>query len=130
VTKRRQVCAIPTITIPARTRSDLEFPVHLTRFEHAAWYQVNSRLRTSPQRDEAKAKAAEDALQAPLRVLDAQLAGREYILGDRFGVVDLNVASTLAWTRFGKIDLSPVPNVAAWLPRCSARPALKAAKSK
>jgi glutathione S-transferase len=63
-------------------------------------------------------------------VLDAQLAGRDYILGDRFGVVDLNLASTLAWTRVGKIDLSPVPNVAAWLPRCSARPALKAAQSK
>jgi integrase len=37
VTRRRQVCAIPTRTIPARPRSDLKFPGELTRFEHAAW---------------------------------------------------------------------------------------------
>jgi len=90
----------------------------------------NRAMLPPAQRDEAKAKAAEDALQAPLGVLNAQLQGREYVLGNRFTAVDLNLASTRAWTRFGKIDLAAHPNVAAWLARSSARPALKAAQSK
>ena len=81
-------------------------------------------------RDEAKARAAEEAVQAPLRVLDAQLAGRDYLLGSQFGIADLNVASVLLWSKPGKVDLSKHANAAAWLGRCTARPALKTAMSK
>jgi glutathione S-transferase len=81
-------------------------------------------------RDEAKARAGEEALQAPLRVLDAQLAGRDYLLGSQFGIADLNVASVLLWSKPGKVDLAKFPQLAAWLGRCTSRPALKAAMGK
>ncbi len=82
------------------------------------------------ERDEAKAKAAEDELAAPLRVLDDQLAGREYLLGPGFTIADLNVAAVLAWARMGKLALGGFPKVEAWLARCTSRPANKAARSK
>jgi len=81
-------------------------------------------------RDEAKARAAEEAVQGPLRVLDAQLGGREYLLGSEFGLADLNVASVLLWSKPGKVDLARFPQAAAWLGRCTSRPALKAAMGK
>jgi glutathione S-transferase len=81
-------------------------------------------------RDEAKARAGEEAVQAPLGVLDAQLKGREYLLGNQFGLADLNVASVLSWAKPGKVDLAKYPSVSAWLGRCTGRPAFKAALGK
>ena len=73
---------------------------------------------------EAAAKQGEAALQPPLRVLNAQLESRSYILGDSFGVADLNVASVWVTARLAQLDLSAHPNVDAWLTRCTSRPAL------
>jgi len=63
-------------------------------------------------------------LQAPLKVLDDQLASRPYLLGDRFTVADLNVAAVLSWTALIGFDMSPYPRAAAWLSRCVSRPAV------
>jgi glutathione S-transferase len=62
-------------------------------------------------------------LLAALRILDAALMGRHWLVGDRFSVADLNVASAAAIAKAMKVDLSSVPNVAAWLERCLSRPA-------
>jgi glutathione S-transferase len=82
------------------------------------------------EREEAKAREAEDELQAPLRVLNEHLAGREYLLGPAFTIADLNVAAVLQWARAGKVALGAFPNLEAWLARCVGRPAVKAARSK
>ena len=74
--------------------------------------------------EEALAKARSD-LDRPLRVLDGDLSTRPWLLGDRFTVADLNVASVLDWQRTTKLDLSPYPHVADWLSRCLGRPAFK-----
>jgi glutathione S-transferase len=74
--------------------------------------------------EEALAKARSD-LDRPLRVLDGDLSTRPWLLGDRFTVADLNVASVLDWQRTTKLDLSPYPHVADWLLRCLGRPAFK-----
>jgi glutathione S-transferase len=79
---------------------------------------------------EARAKRAEAGLQPPLRVLDAQLEGKPYLLGDAFGVADLNVASILVTARLAQLDLSAHPNVDAWLGRCLARPAVARAATR
>src|SRR5262245_28816197 len=78
----------------------------------------------------ARAKTAEAALRLPLRVLDAQLEGRDYVLGPSFGAADLNVAAVWVTARLAKLDLSAYPNVDAWLARCTSRPALVAAATK
>lgn len=71
------------------------------------------------------AAQAEGALKRPLGVLDAHLAKRPYVLGDRFTVADVNLASVLAWAQGAKDLMAGFPNVAGWLERCLARPAQK-----
>ena len=74
-------------------------------------------------RDPALADRAEGALAGPFSVLDAHLASRQYICGDRFTVVDVNVASVLGWAAGSKKLMEANQNVAAWLKRCTDRPA-------
>jgi glutathione S-transferase len=73
------------------------------------------------------AAQSEAALRIPFAVLDAELRDREYILGPSFTAVDLNVASILVSVLLARLDLSPHPRLAAWLDRCTARPALSRA---
>jgi glutathione S-transferase len=69
------------------------------------------------------AASAREALKAPLSVLDGALAKNDYLLGSAFTVVDLNVACTLSNMPRVNYDLAPWPKVAAWLPKCTSRPA-------
>ena len=74
------------------------------------------------QRDETLARQAEKRLHKPLLVLEAHLAQRAYLAGDRFTVADINVAAVIDWAR--PIGLAPrYPSVADWLNRCLAREA-------
>jgi glutathione S-transferase len=75
------------------------------------------------QRDAQKADDAAERFQVPLKVLDGELAGKTYLLGSDFTVADLNVASVLCWAPMGGIDMSGAPDVAAWMLRCTSRPA-------
>jgi glutathione S-transferase len=83
---------------------------------------MNRVFLPTPQRDEAAAKAGEEKLAQPLRVLDGALAGRKFLLGDAFSIADLNVASVLSWALFAKVDLAKTPNAERWLKECAARP--------
>jgi glutathione S-transferase len=89
---------------------------------------MNRVFLPQPQRDEAAARAGEEKLAQPLRVLDGALSGRKYLLGDAFTIADLNVASVLTWALFAKTDLSKTPNVARWLGECCGRPAFAKAQ--
>jgi len=62
-------------------------------------------------------------------VLERHLDGRSYVLGNDFTLVDVAVSAVLAWSRFFNYDLTPFPRVAAWVERCSKRPALKATQA-
>jgi glutathione S-transferase len=75
-------------------------------------------------------KTSAEALDKPLRVLDAALAGRETLLGGAFDIADLNVASVLGLANVGQFDLSPWPNVKRWMGTCLARPAFARALAK
>lgn len=82
--------------------------------------------------EKSAAKAAEylAQLDAPFRVLNAELAGREYLMGGRFTVADLNVASVLLWSAIARADLSGHPALKDWLARCTGRPALARANGR
>jgi len=84
----------------------------------------------TPEQAQVAAKASEAALRLAFDVLDRALGERPYLLGDAFGVADLNVASVLITARLAQLDLSPHPRVDAWLTRCTTRPALAAAARK
>jgi len=96
--------------------TEAEEPV-ITALLHRAFFPPE-------QRDPRAAEAAAERFVKPLGVLDGALAGREYLLGSTFTVADLNVASVIGWAPMAKLDLSPAPNAASWLARCTSRPAL------
>lgn len=59
--------------------------------------------------------------------LAAELADREYLLGDRFTVADGYLFTILNWTRFVGIDLGQWPVLAAYQSRVAARPKVREA---
>ena len=82
------------------------------------------RFRRSP----SAVTAAEQAIEKPLAVLDAELASRACLLGDDFSVADLNVASVLSMAGFVGLDVSGFKNVKRWLDACLGRPAFARAQ--
>jgi glutathione S-transferase len=101
--------------------TEIERPILLALFNRA--------LYPPDKRDANVADEAERTLAAPLKVLDGALMPAPYLLGERFTVADLNVASIMSWARPAQIDLSAVPKVAGWLQTCFDRPAARAARA-
>jgi glutathione S-transferase len=88
----------------------------------------NRAILPENQRDSAAADAAEKSLAQPLGVLEGVLGRTSHMLGERFTVADLNVASILAWARPAQIDMARFPQVAEWLKNCAERPAARATR--
>ncbi len=80
-------------------------------------------------KDEAQAMKYFDELRRPLDVLNGHLAKQQYLLGSRFTVADLNVASVLNWAMAGRFSLADWPNVEQWMQRCAGRPAAQKARA-
>ena len=74
-------------------------------------------------RDASYAERDELLLRKPLGILNDALAGREYLVGNRFTVADLNVASILVWGKIARLDMSTHPEATRWLDGCLARSA-------
>ncbi len=72
---------------------------------------------------------ARQQIAAAVQVLDDALAGREWILGSQFSAADVMIGSTLMWCQMmGMVDPAK-QNVAAYLARCMARPAVQRANA-
>ena len=74
-------------------------------------------------RDADQAAMACKKLDRPFRVLDAHLAHRAYLLGDRFTVADLNVAAVMTLVPIAGVPIAHYPAISAWLAGCLERPA-------
>jgi len=79
--------------------------------------------------DAGRIAAATQEKIAALRILDAALVGRDYLLGREFTFADLNVAASISqpnedgridWQRLDPSELG-LPALADWLRRCSTR---------
>lgn len=96
----------------------------VTEIERPAIDLVFNRYVLAPEkRDAALAESSMAKLERPLAVLDAQLAGAPYLLGQSFTVADLNLSSLLYTAWFYGLDFSPWPHIRDWLERCLKRPA-------
>jgi glutathione S-transferase len=76
--------------------------------------------------EQHNAKAAEAAskdLAAAIAVLEAALAGKSYLVDDKFSLADLACSSYFGWLGFMGYDFSSSRNVKAWVERCLGRPA-------
>ena len=84
-------------------------------------------VRLPPEdRDAQKLAEALAVLAPPLKVLDATLADRSYLLGNDFTIADLNVAAVIGRTI--DMDHAATPRLGAWLRRCLERPAAREAR--
>ena len=66
-------------------------------------------------------------LERRLAYVNEQLEGKPYLMGEDFSVADGYLLNVLGWMKFIKIDLAKWPNLAAFVDRVAARPAVKAA---
>jgi glutathione S-transferase len=59
--------------------------------------------------------------------LDKQLAGKQYLMGDKFTVADAYLFTVLRWSPRIEVDLAKWPNVKAYVDRVAARPKVQEA---
>lgn len=90
---------------------------------HTVTIAIERMFKPEGTRNEAKAKAAEEALSPRLAYIDAYLKRRDFLVGDQFGIADLNVACVLASLLVTKVDLGPYPDLTRWLTTTAARDA-------
>ncbi|HZY23459.1 MAG TPA: glutathione binding-like protein, partial [Beijerinckiaceae bacterium] len=56
-----------------------------------------------------------------------RLASRPFLTGERFTAADAYLFTVVNWTNFHNIDLKPYPNLAGFMQRVAARPAVQQA---
>ena len=61
-----------------------------------------------------------------LKVLDAQLAGRTYLVGDKATIADIACFGTIAHAEEANIDITAFPNISAWRSRMQKLPGHRA----
>jgi len=114
----------------AMTETDMllfEGLMHNPKATHILSREKNYEGYFDRKKTEARANRIDRELQFPLNVLDGELEkGGGWLMGNRFTVADLNVASVLYWIHFqGKrrrdFILSKAPRVREWLDRCMRR---------
>jgi glutathione S-transferase len=59
--------------------------------------------------------------------VNAQLAGRQYLMGDKFTIADAYLFTVLRWAPRIEIDLAKWPNLKAYVDRVAARPKVQEA---
>jgi len=82
-----------------------------------------------PTTPDAYKATIKETLAAKLAVLDRRLAGVPFLAGDRFTVADVYAFVVVGWAKPMGIDLSPWPNLAAYMARLAERPAFQAARA-
>ncbi len=75
-------------------------------------------------------EGAGKGLQRTLKVLDAALAGRDWLVGEHFSVADLNVAAVMMLLKRIDFSYAEHANVQRWADACYARPALARAMAR
>ena len=77
-----------------------------------------------------KPEAAEERKQyltKRYKLLDEKLAGKEYLVGNKFTAADAYLFTVTNWARHVKLDLSQFANIEAFQKRVAARPAVQQA---
>jgi glutathione S-transferase len=89
------------------------------------WMRNTSSYVPAEQQNAKAAEAAKNDLGAAMQILDSALAGKSYLVDDKFSLADLAVSSYLGWLMFMGYDYSSYENVKAWGERCLGRPAAR-----
>ena len=84
---------------------------------------ANLSLFAPSERRADELELARTRLDRPFRVLDAELARRPFLLGKRFTVADLNVASVMTLIAIARLPVDHYPAMHAWFWALMERPA-------
>ncbi|MHB1198489.1 MAG: glutathione transferase GstA [Polaromonas sp.] len=68
-----------------------------------------------------------DRLLSRLKWVDGELAGKQYLMGERFSVADPYLFTVTNWAPHAGVDISGLANLAAFRARVAARPAVQIA---
>ena len=74
-------------------------------------------------RNAETAKKCEEHFIPSLKRIDADLAGKDWLVGNSFTIADLQCACVINGLNMLRYDFTPYPNLARWLKACLARPA-------
>jgi glutathione S-transferase len=80
-----------------------------------------------PTTPEEYKKISKEALTARYKNIDKHLAGKQYLMGDKFTVADAYLYAVTRWAPRIELDLSPFSNVQAFMARMNARPKVQEA---
>ncbi|WP_326535326.1 glutathione transferase GstA [Pseudorhodoferax sp.] len=79
----------------------------------------------NPATPEEYKTAVREKLVSRYKWVDAQLAGKDYLTGEHFSVVDAYLFTVTNWAKNVGVDLSAYANVSAFMARVAARPAVQ-----
>lgn len=99
---------------------------HFGRLLGAALYERLFKPLMGASSDEAAARNAIEQWRPFAAILDAQLAERTFVTGDRITLADYSIAALLPLARLARVDLGPHPHVREWLARLDEREAWRA----
>ena len=80
-----------------------------------------------PNTPDAYKEIAKSNLAAKFDAVDKHLAGKSYLMGDKFTVADAYLFTVSGWGKFTGVDVSKWSNLSAYLGRVGARPNVQAA---
>ena len=107
---------------------------HFDRYRVLEWLNfISSELHTKfnalfrPDTPPEGRSFARAKLLERIAFVDQQLAGRDFLVANRFTVAEAYCFAALSWTKYQGIDLAVWPNAQAYLSRIAARPAVQAA---
>lgn len=102
----------------------------ISEIEHLQMQIVVQKLfMPEEKRNEKLIVSAEKQLVRPLKVLDAELDGKNWLVGSEFSIADLNVSAVMLLLKMVKFDYSGYTNVTRWAKACYERPALARAQA-
>jgi glutathione S-transferase len=81
----------------------------------------------NPNTKPEQAEERKEYLKKRYKYVDEQLAGREYLVGNKFTAADAYLFTVTNWAQHVKLDLSGFPNLLAFQKRVAARPAVQQA---
>ncbi|MFC4821303.1 glutathione binding-like protein [Dokdonella ginsengisoli] len=111
---------------PSGTRERAELHTWLT-FISSELHKSFSPWLFHPEYGEQAAQIARERIAQRFAHVERHLDGRDYLLGERFGIADAYLFTIADWARPAGIALEPYPRLAAYLERVRARDSVAAA---
>lgn len=81
----------------------------------------------NPKASDDTKQQAKERLATRLAWLDQQLAGKDFLMGNRFTAADAYAFTIMNWAGMHAVDLQPYTNVRGFMERVAARPKVQAA---